>query len=159
MTTAQANVTDIASLSDKHCIFRCGEASFSIPAMAVREIAPCPDIVTVPVSHAVLAGVGHVRNEFLPVVVLEPLVGDHACVSNASNQLLVLTSALGSWAILIDEIIDIDVVETHVDASHRADDTLSPMLGTASYNGDVISVLDANGLHRVCQQALQKQWN
>ena len=158
MSTLVTNAPNIASLSDKHCIFRCGAGMFSISATVVREIVPAPDLVSVPLCHDVLAGIGHVKNEFLPVIVLAPLVGEYAQVQSESGQLLVLNSSLGPWGLLIDKIVCINAVETHVDADRRLDSTLTPLLGTSSYEGEVISVLDANALHRVTQQALQSQW-
>lgn len=157
MSHLATKTTEIASLSDKHCIFRCGAATFSLPANAVREIVPTPDVVSVPVSHDTLAGLGHVRNEFLPILNLEPMIGPQARVTLNPGQLLVLNSPLGPWGLLIDKVISIDVVETHVDAGHRGD-SASILLGTASHHGDVLSVLDANGLHRAVQQALQSRW-
>ena len=159
MTTVMPNQSRIANLSDKHCVFQCGDAIFSLPATTVREVTLMPAIVPVPLSHPALAGIGNARSEFLPVIDLEPLVGDQARRDIESGQLLVIESALGGWAIAIDRVIAIDGIETHVDAGTRNENTLSLLLGTASYKGRVISVLDVNGLQRIAQQTLENQWD
>ena len=149
----------IANLSDKHCVFQSGDAMFALPATTVREVTIMPTVVSVPLSHPCLAGIGNVRSEFLPVIDLEPLIGDQARRVSDAGQLLVIDSPLGCWAIAIDKVVAIDAIETHVDASQRNENTVSTLLGTATYDGKVISVLDVNGLQRIAQQTLEAQWN
>lgn len=159
MERVPPNQSRIANLSDKHCVFQCGDAMFSLPATTVREVTMMPTVVPVPLSHPSLAGIGNVRSEFLPVIDLEPLVGDQARLTAPSGQLLVIDSALGCWAIAIDQVVAIDGIETHVDAGTRNENTISVLMGTATYDGKVISVLDVNGLQRIAQQTLENQWN
>ena len=159
MESVLPNQSRIANLSDKHCVFQCGDAMFSLPATTVREVTMMPPVVPVPLSHPSLAGIGNIRSEFLPVIDLEPLVGDQASLSHEPGQLLVIDSALGSWAIAIDRVIAIDGIETHVDAGARNENTIAVLLGTATYDGKVISVLDVNGLQRIAQQTLENQWD
>ena len=159
MESVLPNQSRIANLSDKHCVFQCGDAMFSLPATAVREVTMMPTVVPVPLSHPSLSGIGNLRSEFLPVIDLEPLVGNQARLVAETGQLLVIESPLGSWAIAIDKVIAIDGIETHVDAGQRNENTISVLMGTASYDGKVISVLDVNGLQRIAQQTLEGQWN
>ena len=149
----------IANLSDKHCVFQCGDAMFALPATALREVTIMPTVVSVPLSHPSLAGIGNLRSEFLPVIDLEPLVGNQASLTADTGQLLVIDSALGCWAIAIDKVIAIDGIETHIDPGQRNENTMSVLLGTATYDGKVISVLDVNGLQRIAQQTLESQWS
>ena len=158
MESVLPNQSRIANLSDKHCVFRCGDVMFALPATTVREVTIMPTIVSVPLSHPTLAGIGNVRSEFLPVIDLEPLVGNQARLAADTGQLLVIVSPLGCWAIAIDRVIAIDGIETHIDASQRNENTISVLLGTATYDGKVISVLDVNGLQRIAQQTLEGQW-
>ncbi len=159
MESVLPNQSRIANLSDKHCVFRCGDVMFALPATTVREVTLMPTIVTVPLSHPSLAGIGNLRSEFLPVIDLEPLVGNQAHLVADTGQLLVIDSALGSWAIAIDKVIAIDGIETHIDPGQRNENTISVLLGTASYDGKVISVLDVNGLQRIAQQTQESQWS
>ena len=118
-----------------------------------------PPVVPVPLSHPSLSGIGNVRSEFLPVIDMEPLVGNQARRAARPGQLLVIDSALGCWAIAIDKVIAIDGIETHIDAGQRSDNTSFFLLGTATYRGRVISVLDVNALQRIAQQTLESQWS
>ncbi|MCS7469305.1 chemotaxis protein CheW [Stieleria sp. ICT_E10.1] len=159
MESVISHQSRIANLSDKHCIFRSGDVMFSVPATTVREVTIMPTIVPVPLSHPSLAGIGNLRSEFLPVIDLEPLIGNQARLSADSGQLLVMQCPLGSWAIAIDKVIAIDGIETHIDAGQRNENTMSVLMGTATYDGKVISVLDVNGLQRIAQQTLEDQWH
>lgn len=159
MENVLPNRSRIANLSDKHCVFQSGDATFSLPATTVREVTIMPTVVPVPLSHPSLSGIGNVRSEFLPVIDLEPLVGNQARRVAKPGQLLVIDSALGCWAIAIDKVIAIDGIETHIDPSQRNENVSSFLLGTATYRGRVISVLDVNGLQRIAQQTLENQWS
>ena len=151
--------SQIANLSDKHCVFQCGDAMFSLPATTVREVTIMPTVVRVPLSHPSLSGIGNVRSEFLPVIDLEPLVGNQARLAAETGQLLVIQCPLGSWSIAIDKVIALDGIETHIDPGQRNENSISVLLGTATYDGKVISVLDVNGLQRIAQQTLESQWS
>lgn len=159
MESVLPNQSKIATLSDKHCVFQCGDVMFSLPATAVREVTLMPTVVPVPLSHPSLSGIGNLRSEFLPVFDLEPIVGNQARLVAQTGQLLVIDSPLGCWAIAIDKVVAIDGIETHIDANQRNEHTVSVLLGTATYDGKVISVLDVNGLQRIAQQTLESQWN
>ena len=74
MESEPHNQSRIENLNDKHCVFQCGDAIFSLPATSVREVTLMPTMVSVPLSHPALAGLGNLRSEFLPVINLEPLV-------------------------------------------------------------------------------------
>ncbi|OYP28336.1 chemotaxis protein CheW [Rhodopirellula sp. MGV] len=159
MDSAIKSRSRIENLSDKHCVFRCGDAIFALPATTVREVTIKPTIVPVPLSHPLLSGIGNLRSEFLPVIDLEPIVGDQARRCAKVGQMIVVESQLGDWAIAIDKVIAIDAIETHIDAAQRGENSASFMLGTASYDGNVISVLDVHGLQRIAQQTLESQWS
>ncbi|KAA5544604.1 chemotaxis protein CheW [Roseiconus nitratireducens] len=159
MQSTLTSQSRIATLSDKHCVFQCGDSLFSLPATAVREVTIMPPVVRVPLSHRALAGIGNVRSEFLPVIALAPIVGDQARLTDPSTgQLLVVASQFGCWSIAIDRVVAIDALETHVDAGQRNENSDSVLLGTATHRGKVISVLDANGLQRMAQQILEGHW-
>lgn len=148
----------IATLSDKHCVFQCGDTLFALPATSVREVTLQPPIVSVPLSHPSLAGIGNLRSEFLPIIDLESLIGNQRPVVKPQGQLIVIDSPYGSWAIAIDRVISIDAIETHIDASQRSETSTRFLLGTASYSGNVLSVLDINSLERIAQETLESGW-
>lgn len=79
------------SASDKHCVFRSGTYWYSVPAVSVREITIAPEMVPVPQSHASLAGLCHLRSEFVPVISLSSLLEvDERTVSQPNNKLMVI---------------------------------------------------------------------
>ena len=90
MQSVLPNQSRIANLSDKHCVFRSGTSWFSLPAVSVREITIAPDLVPVPQCHASLAGLCHLRSEFIPVISLAALLDIDASVgSPIQNKLMV----------------------------------------------------------------------
>jgi hypothetical protein len=113
----------------------------------------------VPQCPRSLAGICHIRSEFVPAVLLGPLLGNEAPNSREPEQLLVLESPRGSWALMIDRVIAIDSIQTHVAANNRADSQLTAVLGTATYRSIVTRVLDPSVLHRIVQQSRSPQWN
>ena len=56
------------SASEKYCLFHRATATFGLLASVVREVASRPPITVVPDADPFLAGICHIRNEFLPVL-------------------------------------------------------------------------------------------
>ncbi len=54
--------------AEKYCLFQRATVTFGLLATAVREVAIRPSITVVPDADPLLAGICHIRNEFLPVV-------------------------------------------------------------------------------------------
>ena len=156
---SNGEVSLVAELGAKHCIFRCGEAQYALAATALREVTHAPALVRVPHCPRSLAGICHIRSEFVPVVFLDPLLGDRESHIQEPKQLLVLTNSLGPWALMIDRVIAIDSIETHVDVGPRNEGQLAPVLGTATYRSVVVRVLDPNALHRIVQQSRYREWS
>ena len=160
-------VSAIAELSAKHCIFRSGTGFFALTATSVREVSMAPPLVRIPHAPDSLSGLCHIRSEFVPVIHLASVVGNQQTageIQRTSKQLLVLTSSVGPWALLIDQVLAIESVETHVDPTHqntghRNEGHLAPILGTASYASHVVRVLNPTALHRVVAQSLDSQWS
>ena len=125
------NVVPEPELVSKHCIFQLRDSYYAISATAVREVTHAPPLVRVPHCPASLAGLCHIRSEFIPAVLLGPLLGERD--TGPTAQLLVISGTLGPWALMIDRAIAVDTIETHVDADHRDDSQRSPVLGTATY--------------------------
>ncbi len=149
----------IAEISAKHCIFQCGVAHYAISATTIREVAYLPPLVPVPRCPELIAGICHIRSEFVPVVSVTSVLGisDQGKSADA-KQLLLLSHTLGTWGLMIDRVIAIDSIETHVDGTHRSEGQLSPILGTASFQANVVRVIDPKVLHRFAQQALVREW-
>ena len=151
-------------LDTKHCVFRCAGSWFSVPATAVRELRLAPSRVSVPGAPAALAGVCHVRSEFLPVLRLNVLLGDTADGAGES-QLLVLTGSSGHWALLVTEVVALESLETLADPSspgtHRRPAAMrsAAIRGTATYGDQIVQVIDPAALYRHVQDTLNRCWN
>ncbi|MGI9471970.1 MAG: chemotaxis protein CheW [Rubripirellula sp.] len=165
MTTTTLNASGaIATLaahsdSDKHCVFLSGAAWFSVPAVAVREITIAPPLVKVPESDKSLAGLCHLRSEFVPVILLNSLLDGDACdYSQPHNKLLVIHGA-SAWGILIAEAAALESLETIVTPDSRLDEANhSPVMGTAMFRDQIVRVMDSNRIFGLAQRSLEKAW-
>lgn len=145
--------------AEKQCVFRVGSSWFSLLATAVREVTMAPDLVRVPGSHPALAGLCHVRNEFVPVVLLGPLLGDAADAQPAARKMLVLSGSAGNWALLVEEVVALESLETLIDPDARSSDVgASAVMGTATCRDQVVRVLDPNSLYRRAEELLRSCW-
>lgn len=144
---------------DKHCIFRCDSSWFSLLATSVREVTIATDMVRVPGSHSALAGLCHVRSEFMPVLFLNSLLGDNRSERSKDRKLLVISGSGGPWALSVDEVIAIESLETLINPDDRFDDVrYAAVMGTATSHGQVVRVLDPNNLFRLAQDAMHGFW-
>lgn len=152
-------LNDVSS-SNKHCIFRSGNSWYSVPAVAVREITVAPELFAVPQSHRALAGLCHLRSEFVPVISLGGLLEvEDQQVSQRNNRLMVLQGT-SVWSLLIAEAAALESLETILAPESRMDDSYqSPVMGTAMFNDEILRVLDANRLFRLAQQTLESSWS
>ncbi len=152
------------SPSDKHCVFRCGRSWFSVPAISVREISIAPQLVRVPDCHPSLAGLCHLRSEFVPVISLGALLDidettfDPADLSHGQDRLLVINST-SVWSLLIAEAAALESLETVVTPEVRMEDAnLGAVMGTAMFRDKIVRVLNPNSLYRLAQLALEDLW-
>lgn len=151
--------TEIQSTTDKHCVFRCGEAWFSVPAVSVREISVAPALVRVPDSHRSLAGLCHLRSEFVPVLSLEALLDLRSSGGAPAHDRLLVFNGTSVWALAIAEAAALESLETIVNPETKNDDAgLNAVIGTAMYGEQIVRVLNPNSLFRLGQQALESLW-
>lgn len=152
--------TGRSAVSDKHCVFRVGASWYSLLATTVREVTMTPALVRVPGSHAAMAGLCHMRNEFIPVVYLGPLMEGVTGGQTTAGKMLVLSGAAGNWALIVDEIIALESLETLINPDGRSPDTGSTMvMGTATCRNQIVRVLDPNSLYRRAEELLRSCWS
>ena len=145
--------------ADRHCVFRCYDNWFAINATAVREITFSPHLSIVPGSHSLLAGICHLRSEFLPVIRIDALLGDGPVDQCDDQKLLVLGSGTAPWAILISEVAALVALDTLTGGDMNVDDPISSvLLGTAMFGDEVVRVLDAHHLQQWSQRQLEHDW-
>ncbi|MGV3482842.1 MAG: chemotaxis protein CheW [Planctomycetaceae bacterium] len=147
------------SASDKHCIFRSGSSWFSLPAVSVREISIAPDMVPVPNCHPAIAGLCHLRSEFIPVIILNALFDiDSSDVSQPHDKLMVIHGH-SAWALRIAEASALESIETLVTPEARGDDAnQTAITGTCMFRHQIVRVLDPTRVFRIAQQALESFW-
>lgn len=152
-----------SGVEDKQCIFRIGQARFSVPAVSVREIAPQSPVAPVPVSHPALAGLCHVRSEFVPVLRLGQLLQDSSADDTTARKLVVIECVAGRWALRVDAVVALEALETLIHPDYRAEISQgpvarSPVLGTATCRDEIVRVLDPNRVFRLAQELLLESW-
>lgn len=144
---------------EKYCVFRQAEMLFALPASTVVAVSPEPVVAPVPAADPVLAGIAHVRNEFLPVISLAPLTGSES-QATAEQQLLVVKGVNGAWAILVDRVHRLETLEisNNQDAT-EADDWTAAVMGSATVSNEVARVLNPAALYRLVEDLLTTAWN
>lgn len=144
------------SASEKYCLFHRATATFGLLASVVREVASRPPITVVPDADPFLAGICHIRNEFLPVLHLSEFAAPKEC-RGTEQQIIVVSAASGPWALLVDRVIGLLPLEvslcSDVGASHGWS---AAVMGSATYQNQVVQVLDANALLRLAEDVLHR---
>ena len=144
---------------DKYCIFRQSAHWYGLSALSVLEVAVAPDLVSIPNSDPVLAGLTHLRSEFLPVVQLPTLAHEPRTEDVGEQQLLVVDGVQGPWGLLVDHVAGLESLE--VSPSHDmpiADDWAAASTGSATSNSRLIRVLDARRVFFLVERTLQHHW-
>lgn len=145
-----------APMAEKYCVFLTGGLWFALPATSIREVAGRPTLAMVPRSNSVLAGLCHEGSEFLPVLRLP----SRASVPSHSSeqQMLVLHGPNGVWALVIDQVHGIESLECSHDAEGYCDDWSTAVMGTSTWNEHIVRVLNPDGLYRLAEQMLKRDW-
>jgi len=149
----------ILNENGRHCVFRSGENWFGIPAEAIRGIVPRPEIAPLPHADASLKGVCHIQNEFMPVVSLRALSGIQYENSDAEQQLAILLNPQGPWGLLIDAADALAELEISISKfSDESDPWSRVIVGSASWNCQVLQILDSEAIHQYASRLLEMYW-
>ena len=142
------------------CIFRSGENWFGVAALAVRSIVPRPDISRLPHADASLQGVCHVHNEFIPAVSLRALSSiQYDTSAEDEQQLAILLSPQGPWGLLIDEAATLAELEISISTYSNQNDPWSRVIiGSASWNNQVLQILDPVAMQQYASRLLEMFW-
>jgi len=141
-------------------LFRSRGMLFALPASLVREVSFRPRIVALPCSAPILAGLCHFRNEFLPVFTLQPLIPGTSTPTAGDSQLIVLMGDEGPWAVLVDEVVSLEPLETAVTTDAAGEESVSDvLLGWATFRDHSVRVLDAETLYATARRVLQESWS
>ncbi len=146
--------------SERHCVFRSGEGWYGIPALAVRSIVPRPVITPIPQSDPILKGLCHLQNEFFPVVSLQAITRiQYETSPDAEQQLMIVHGPHGPWGLLIDQAVGLAALEASISAiSNRQDPWSKVTLGSASFQNQVLQILDPSALYHYTSNLLGMFW-
>ena len=72
--------------------------------------------------------------------------------------MLVLHGPNGDWALLIDQVHGIESLECSLDAEGYCDDWSTAVMGTSTLNEQIVRILNADGLYRLAEQMLKRDW-
>lgn len=159
-THAQTSTLRDFSESSKHCVFRSGASWFSLPAISVREIAISPELVRIPNCHDSLAGICHLRSEFIPVISLSALLNVDTSQHALPHNKLMVIDCTNVWALRVAETASLENLETIVapDARMEDDAASTAVMGTAMFRDQIVYVLEPNSVFRMAQQTLEHFW-
>lgn len=151
------SLTADSALTPSHCVFRHGASWLALPAMAVREVLPQPEMVTVPATSETYAGLCHVRSEFVPVLNLDSVLSGNSH-SNA-EIMLILDDTDGPWAVLVDEVASLQFLEMSDAPETGPDDTQNgAVVGWATSGETVIQVLNQSRIRELAERELSAMW-
>jgi chemotaxis signal transduction protein len=145
-------------LCEKYCVFERGDALYAILGTSVREVGLRPKISTVPGSHPMLAGLGHIRNEFLPCLRLSDPSGYDKSLGHES-QMVIISGDNGPWGLLVDRVIDLLPLEVSLCSDKQGfQGWLAAAMGSATLDHRVVQVLDERALYRLASETLNRYW-
>ena len=147
--------------NEKHCVIKSGGQGYALPAMVIRYVTPAPPVFPAPQTDQMMAGICHLRSEFLAVIDLNTLarIGDAVNDDSQSNtQLVAISSMQGNWGLLVDQVETLASLEhtTHGETDRRG--FASAIIGSATHNGQFLSVLDPNRLYKLVEDRLRAAW-
>jgi chemotaxis signal transduction protein len=152
------DVTDDVQACEKYCVFDRGDTLFAILATSVREVGLRPKISTVPGSHAMLAGLGHVRNEFLPFLQLNTS-SNYGKPHGDESQMVIVSGDNGPWGLLVDHVLGLMPLEVSLCSDvHGAQGWMAAVMGSATLDHRVVRVLDERALYRLATETLNAYW-
>jgi chemotaxis signal transduction protein len=144
---------------EKYCVFQRGDNLYAVLATAVREVGLRPAIALVPDSHPLLAGLGHLRNEFVPLLVDRDR-SDHTRVGlRDERQVVVISGENGAWGLLVDRVVGLVPLEVSLCGESRtAPGWSAAVMGAATLDHRVVRILDERSLYRSVAETLNGYW-
>ena len=158
MTTIAANPRQLGGdrlTSDRHCILRCGDGWYGVPAVAIREVVVAPRTVRLPESPPWLLGIAHLQSEFVPVISLTDRLGIDA--PEASDPRLLVMQGTPLWALSVAEVTAIEPLDAILAPEARGGwSDNSAVMGTAMRGDQMVSLLEPQQIVGQCQDELQR---
>lgn len=156
--TIPLNATATESqLCEKYCVFQRGNHVYGVLAASVREVGLRPNLAVVPDAPPALAGLGRVRNDFVPLLRND---AESVVTRGQETQIIVIASDQGPWGLLVDRVIGLFPLEVSLCADQQgAHGWSAAVMGSATWNGQVVQVLDDRALYRLSCSVFNQYWN
>ena len=143
----------------RYCVFVCRGEAFAFPALAVRNVTPQCELSPMPLSHPCLAGLSYLHKEFVPVFDLQNWIAPDSKSSENGKQTLFLNSDAGAWGLLIDQVLGLEQIEVSFNGAPSPELTWPNVnIGSATFEEQFVSVLDAELLFDLLNHQLKGQW-
>ncbi|GAB4214251.1 MAG: chemotaxis protein CheW [Roseiflexaceae bacterium] len=104
---ARQEQTEQHASGEEVLIFRLGEAGYSLPVQAVREVTPLRAYTPLPVMPAHIVGLVNLRGRLLAVLDIRPLLGIPRAAPRPESGLLRVALGEVEVGLLIDEVIEV----------------------------------------------------
>ncbi|MCA9176950.1 MAG: chemotaxis protein CheW [Planctomycetales bacterium] len=143
--------------AEKHCVFDSGTQWYAVPALSVRYVTTTPQLFHVPETDSSVAGLCHLRSEFLAAVHLDRLAGVES-TDDAPPQLISIAGVHGAWGLLVSDVRDLCSLDsTTADTERRGFG--SCVVGAATHEGRFVRLLDPNRLYKLVEERLRSAWS
>ena len=139
-----------------YCVFRYRGHTFAVTASCLREVSSSPKFAELPVRSRGLAGICHLRNEFVPVLRVPVRNESQAKLDEAASKMLTLQGAHGDWGLLADEVVAITPLDFTGGPSKYQDEWSAAWLGSTTFREEVVQILDPTGLYRAVEDELSR---
>ncbi|MCA8997927.1 MAG: chemotaxis protein CheW [Planctomycetaceae bacterium] len=138
---------------ETYCLFRHGTNWMAFPVAVIRKVATKTDLVVVPLSPPMLAGICHHHGDFLPILTLDPILGRNE--QGCEEQMLIIDDLDGLWGVQVDEVKTLARLEVSTASSEKGDNDLHSLVrGWATYEQRVVRVLDHFRIRELAEREL-----
>ncbi len=144
--------------AEKSCVFQCSDILYGLPAIDVKQVAPYPELTMVPHCDPIFQGLCHFRNEFIPVASLRAIT-QVQYEGTREEQMLVISGEKGSWGLLVDQVMGLEILEISVSCFSTQNNAWSSVsFGSATFKDQVVQILDSKALYRYTSGLLDMFW-
>lgn len=138
--------------------FRIGDTTFILNIHQVQEVLQAQEMVKVPLSSGLVAGLINLRGDIVPAVNLRPVLGIHDALKETDNMNVVIYSPIGIFSMIVDEVHDIlEVSPTMIQATPPSLPGYLKALtnGICKLSSSLLMVLDVEGVVRMIESHQQ----
>jgi purine-binding chemotaxis protein CheW len=125
------------------CLVALAGYRFGVEVRYAREVVVFDEYTIVPLAPAHLLGVANLRGNIMPIVDVRPLLGMAPAAAGREARALVVEFGGTAAALLIDEVLGLEPLDSAVSASADSGDLIA---GHLDREGDAVTLLDVRAL-------------